>query len=91
MIFSLFLTILKFLNKKDTGNIVVSVMGERDTLRKTYILNRGLYSAPTTEVQPAAIPAVMTFDNNHFESNRMGLAKWTVDKRNPLTLNGRIV
>ena len=78
-------SILKFLNKKDTGNIMVSVMGERDTLRKTYILNRGLYSAPTTEVQPAAIPAVMAFDNNHFERNRLGLAKWTVDKRNPLT------
>jgi hypothetical protein len=35
-------------------------------------------------VQPAAIPAVMKFENK-FPRNRIGLAQWTVDKRNPLT------
>jgi hypothetical protein len=40
---------------------------------------------PTTEVQPAAIPAVMKFDESKFPRNRLGLARWTVDKRNPLT------
>ena len=39
-------TVLSFINKKDTGNMTVSVMGERDTLRKTYILNRGVYNMP---------------------------------------------
>ncbi len=38
---------LSFINKKDTGKLTVSVMGERDTLRKTYILNRGVYDQPT--------------------------------------------
>ena len=77
-------TALGFINKKDTGTLTVSVMGERDTLRKTYILSRGVYNMPTTEVQPAAIPAVMKFENK-FPRNRIGLAQWTVDKRNPLT------
>ena len=30
-----------------------------DTLRKTFVLSRGVYNMPTTEVQPEAIPAVM--------------------------------
>jgi hypothetical protein len=78
-------TVLSFINKKDTGNMTVSVMGERDTLRKTYILSRGVYNMPTTEVQPEAIPAVMKFEESKFPRNRLGLAAWTVDKRNPLT------
>jgi hypothetical protein len=40
---------------------------------------------PTTEVQAAAIPAVLKFEENKFPRNRLGLAAWTVDKRNPLT------
>ena len=76
--------ILSFINKKDTGKLTVSVMGERDTFRKTYVLNRGVYNMPTTEVQAQAIPAVMKFDKR-FPRNRIGLAQWTVDKRNPLT------
>src|SRR6266487_388630 len=76
-------TVLSFINKKDTGTMTVSVMNE-DTLRKTFILSRGVYNMPTKEVQPEAIPAVMKFDNK-FPRNRMGLAQWTVDKRNPLT------
>jgi hypothetical protein len=78
-------SVLSFVNKKDTGNMTVSVMGERDTLRKTYILNRGLYNLPTTEVQAEAIPAIMKFEEPEFLRNRLGLAAWTVDKRNPLT------
>jgi hypothetical protein len=78
-------SVLSFINKKDTGNMTVSVMGERDSLRKTFILSRGVYNMPTTEVQPEAIPAVMKFEENKFQRNRIGLAQWTVDKRNPLT------
>ena len=76
--------VLSFLNKKDTGNMTVSVMAE-DTLRKTFILSRGVYNMPTTEVQPEAIPAVMKFEENKFAKNRLGLAQWTIDKKNPLT------
>lgn len=76
---------LSFINKKDTGLITISVMAE-DTLRKTYLLNRGVYDQPTgNPLTPSAVPAVMKFDNQKFEPNRMGLAKWTIDKNNPLT------
>jgi hypothetical protein len=78
-------SVMRFINKKDTNMLTVSVMGERDTVRKTYILNRGVYNLPTTEVQPEAIPAVMRYDAGQFPRNRLGLAMWTVDPKNPLT------
>ncbi|RXK59906.1 DUF1553 domain-containing protein [Lacibacter luteus] len=77
--------LLSYINAKDTNALTVSVMGERDTLRKTYLLNRGVYDQPADEVQPTAVKAVMKFDTVKFPRNRIGLAKWTVDKKNPLT------
>ena len=77
--------LLSFINSKDTGNMTVSVMGERDTVRKTFLLNRGVYDQPGEEVKPAAVKAVMKFDTTKFSRNRLGLAQWTVDKNNPLT------
>jgi hypothetical protein len=74
-----------FINKKDTGQLTVSVMGERDTLRKTYILKRGQYDAPAGEVFPAAPSSILPFDTTKLPRNRLGLASWTVDKNNPLT------
>jgi hypothetical protein len=59
-------TSLGFINKKDTGTMTVSVMGERDTLRTTYILSRGRYDAPTVLVQPAALKAIMPYDTTKF-------------------------
>jgi hypothetical protein len=79
-------TVLRFINKKDTGTLTVSVMGElKDSVRKTYILNRGLYDAPTTEVKPDVPASILPFDKNKFPQNRVGLAKWTFDENNPLT------
>ena len=77
--------LLSFIQSKDTARLTVSVMGELDTLRKTYILNRGAYDHPGQEVVPSAVPAVMKFDTTKFARNRLGLAEWTVDKNNPLT------
>ena len=77
--------ILPFLHKSDTAGLMVSVLGERDTLRKTYVLSRGRYDAPAAEVRPAALPAVMPFDTTRYPRNRLGLAKWTVSRDNPLT------
>lgn len=76
---------LSFINKKDTGLITISVMAE-DTVRNTYLLNRGVYDQPIgNPLYASAIPAVMKFDDKKFERNRIGLAKWTIDKNNPLT------
>ncbi|UAY53706.1 PSD1 and planctomycete cytochrome C domain-containing protein [Ferruginibacter albus] len=76
-------SLLMFINRKDTGLIKVSVMG--DTIRPSYILKRGVYDQHGDMVTASAIPAVMKFDTTTFERNRLGLAKWTVDKQNPLT------
>ncbi|MCW3091243.1 MAG: hypothetical protein JWP81_2312 [Ferruginibacter sp.] len=78
-------SVLSFINKKDTGKLTVSVMGERDTLRKTYILSRGVYDHPGNEVFPAALKSVMPFDTVKAPRNRLGLAAWTVNTNNPLT------
>jgi hypothetical protein len=77
--------VLSFINEKDTGQLNVSVMGERDTLRKTYILNRGVFDQPTIEVHPAALQSVLFYDTLSLPRNRLGLAQWTVNKDNPLT------
>ena len=78
-------SVLSFINKKDTGNLMVSVMGENDTLRRTYVLDRGVYDHPSTEVFPAALKSVLAFDTSKNKPNRLGLAAWTVNKDNPLT------
>ncbi len=77
--------ILTFINKRDTAAVTVSVMGELDTPRTTYILNRGAYDKHGEVVQPAALAAVMPFDTLVYPRNRLGLAQWTVTKENPLT------
>jgi hypothetical protein len=76
--------ILSFINKQDTGKLEVSVMGEPDTVRKTYVLDRGNYDQPTVEVQAATPEAIFPFPKE-YERNRLGLAKWMFDARNPLT------
>jgi hypothetical protein len=76
--------ILKFINQQDSDRIMVSVMEELDSLRPTFILNRGLYDAPTDQVFPSTPLSVKAFDQN-YPKNRLGLAQWTVSKDNPLT------
>ncbi|MEJ7738479.1 MAG: PSD1 and planctomycete cytochrome C domain-containing protein [Chitinophagaceae bacterium] len=76
--------ILHFVNKQDTSKLQVSVMKERDTLRKTFILDRGNYDAPTAEVQ-ASTPAVILPFAPGYPRNRLGLAQWLFDPANPLT------
>lgn len=76
--------ILNFVNKKDTLDLIVSVMGELDSLRPTYVLERGSYDQPKDPVVTATPESVLKF-GSEFERNRLGLAKWMFDKRNPLT------
>ena len=76
--------ILAFVNKQDTGKLIVSVMGDRDTLLKTHILNRGVYDSYGKEVQAGTPNALLSF-NDKYPKNRLGLSKWLFDKQNPLT------
>ena len=77
--------LLSFINRKDTNALYVSVLGDLDTLRPTYILNRGVYDAPTRPVKARPLKAVMAFDTARYPRNRLGLARWTTNKKNPLT------
>ncbi|WP_336516694.1 PSD1 and planctomycete cytochrome C domain-containing protein [Pollutibacter soli] len=77
-------TILHFVNKKDTGKLIVSIMGERDTARKSYILDRGQYDQHKTEVYPSTPEAILPFKPS-WPKNRLGLAEWLFDSANPLT------
>ncbi len=75
---------LRFINKTDTGKMIVSVMGELDTIRPTFVLHRGEYDAPGEKVEPATPVSILPFDNS-YPKNRLGLAKWLFDPKHPLT------
>ncbi|PWJ60109.1 cytochrome c [Dyadobacter jejuensis] len=76
---------MRFINHADTSKLLVSVMGENDSIRPTHILNRGVYDAPGRVVTARALKVVMDFDTLKYPKNRLGLAQWTVSKQNPLT------
>lgn len=62
----------------------VSVMGEPDSTRRTYLLDRGMYDAPKEAVVPGIPEAILPFPD-HLPKNRLGLSKWLFDLENPLT------
>lgn len=76
-------TVLNFINKPDTSKLIVSIMGDLDTVRKTHILIRGNYDSPGDEVQPGTPESILKFSND-YPKNRLGLSKWLFDKDNPL-------
>ncbi|MEM6688811.1 MAG: PSD1 and planctomycete cytochrome C domain-containing protein [Planctomycetota bacterium] len=59
------------------------VMVESDRPRETHILLRGDYLSEGDQVQPAT-PAVLHPLDPELPRNRLGLAKWLVDPKNPL-------
>ena len=83
--------VLKFLNAKDilkTDKDTIRQMVMQDSLekggRKTYVLNRGQYDQRKEEVA-ADLPAnILPFDTAQ-PRNRLGMARWLFDPRNPLT------
>ncbi len=62
----------------------IMVMGDLPKPRPTYLLNRGMYDAPTEQVFPNGIEAVLPFADS-LPKNRLGLAQWLFDENNPLT------
>lgn len=65
------------------AQIDVMVMKERKYPRKSYILNRGAYDAPTQEVTPDT-PDQLFKIPAHYPKNRLGLAQWLVHENHPL-------
>lgn len=76
--------ILNFVNKRDSNQLIVSVMGELDSVRATHLLERGSYDAPGEVVHTGTPESILSFDPA-WPANRLGLAKWMFDSNNPLT------
>jgi Protein of unknown function (DUF1553)/Protein of unknown function (DUF1549)/Planctomycete cytochrome C/Concanavalin A-like lectin/glucanases superfamily len=61
----------------------VMVMADAPRPRQTYVLNRGLYNARLDPVDSAPLTDIFPFDPA-LPRNRLGLAAWLFDKKNPL-------
>jgi hypothetical protein len=77
--------ILTFINKKDTTPVKVMVMKDSSLYRPTHILVRGAYDAKGEVVGFGTPSAILNFDTTRFAKNRLGLAQWLLDDKNPLT------
>src|SRR5690606_24647651 len=75
--------ILSFINKKEGDSIKVMVMDDAEP-RDAFIFNRGNYDDPGEKVEPGTPEAILPF-SDQLPKNRLGLAEWIADKKNPLT------
>ncbi len=76
--------ITRLKQQQATGYPATMVMRDQPGIRKTYVLNRGQYNEPTTEVSagtPAALPSMKPDQ----PSNRLGFAQWLTSGEHPLT------
>jgi Protein of unknown function (DUF1553)/Protein of unknown function (DUF1549)/Concanavalin A-like lectin/glucanases superfamily/Planctomycete cytochrome C len=62
----------------------VMVMVDDPKARDTFLLKRGAYDAHGEKVEPG-IPSILPQPRPEWPNNRLGLAKWIVDRGNPLT------
>lgn len=51
--------------------------------RRTFVMDRGVYDSPSEEVH-AETPATLGLLPEGYPRNRLGLAKWLLDEKNPL-------
>jgi hypothetical protein len=61
----------------------IMTMGDASTPRTTYVLKRGQYDAHGDIVEPATPESILPLDPG-LPRNRLGLARWLVDPKNPL-------
>jgi hypothetical protein len=62
----------------------VMVMAENADRRPAFVLQRGAYDQPGDAVAPG-IPQAISSSTANWEQSRLGLARWLVDRSNPLT------
>jgi mono/diheme cytochrome c family protein len=62
----------------------IMVMGDLPEPRPTYVLDRGMYDAPTVRVEPGVPGAVFPWSAS-LPRNRLGLARWVTHPDHPLT------
>ncbi|MEY4185845.1 MAG: hypothetical protein RIT02_879 [Planctomycetota bacterium] len=76
--------VTKALAELEQQTATTLVMEELEKARETRILLRGEYSKPG-DVVTAETPASLPPMSSEFPKNRLGLAKWLVDRGHPLT------
>jgi Protein of unknown function (DUF1553)/Protein of unknown function (DUF1549)/Concanavalin A-like lectin/glucanases superfamily/Planctomycete cytochrome C len=62
----------------------VMVMADSPAPRDTFLLKRGAYDAPGEKVS-AGLPEILAETRADWSKDRLGLARWLVDRSNPLT------
>jgi hypothetical protein len=62
----------------------IMVAGDQPQYRKSFVLDRGVYNSYLQEVKPGALPQVFSW-NDKLPRNRLGLAEWLFDPKQPLT------
>jgi hypothetical protein len=67
----------------------VMVMQDAKETRQAYVLKRGAYDAPGDKVS-ANVPAFLNPMRPEWPKNRLGLARWLVDRDNPLTARATV-
>jgi hypothetical protein len=78
-------SVLNFINKPDTMPVTVMVMKDSSLTRVTRVLKRGVYDQPSDTVTMGMPSSILPFDTTRFQKNRLGLAQWLLDRKNPLT------
>jgi hypothetical protein len=61
----------------------VMIFDELQSPRPTFILDRGVYDAPTKRVYPNTPESILPFDKS-LPKNRLGLSKWLLSEKQPL-------
>ena len=77
-------TLKSRINDTIKSSVTSMVMKEKTVPVETYILDRGNYSSPLAKVNRKTPAFLHSFDES-FPLNRLGLAQWLVDEKNPLT------
>jgi len=75
---------LDSLRKIDLEKPNIMIMQEADTVKATFVLDRGAYDAKANQVERGTPKSVLAF-SPEFPQNRLGLAQWLFADKNPLT------
>ncbi|MEO9891630.1 PSD1 and planctomycete cytochrome C domain-containing protein [Aurantibacter sp.] len=76
----------EFVNTLNTTTVTVPILAENPEYMKrtTQVFDRGSFMTKTDTVEPGT-PETLNGYNKEWPQNRLGLSKWIVDKKNPLT------
>ncbi|MDU8886021.1 PSD1 and planctomycete cytochrome C domain-containing protein [Yeosuana sp. MJ-SS3] len=76
---------LSFVHLPDSiDQVKLMIMKDNALERKSFVLKRGAYDAPTEEVEPSTPSMILPY-SEEYPKNRLGLADWLFDDNNTLT------